>query len=154
MGVLDTLAQTLADTIDDMSVTFTDGNNASHTTAVKGYKWAPRDLDGAGPWGVIELPTVTRIGLDEAETQVGTKDWAVEFPVVFYIPLDEAAYAQALATAVVEDWLTAIDDNPFTADATVDDITVTDAGPAEIDADSSRPVVIYPTTVQLMKFVA
>ena len=153
MGALDDLAQTLVDTIDGLSVTFTDGDSTDHTVTVKGYKWAPRDLDGTGPWGVVEMPAVERIGLDEAETQLGTDDWTVEFPVVFYCALDEARYAQAQIVAVVEEWIAAIDSNPFAADASVDDITVIDAGPPEIDPDAARPLVIYPTTVQLLKFV-
>lgn len=155
MGVIDTLAQTLADTIDGLSVTFTDGDAIEHAdVAVKAYKWAPRDLDGTGPWGVVEMPAVNRIGLDERESQLGTLDWTVEFPVVFYCALDEARYAQAQIVAVIEEWISAIDDNPFSADATVDDISVIDAGPPEIVDDQARPVVVYPTTVQLLKFVA
>ena len=153
MGIIDTLAQTLADTAAGLSVTFTDGDAIEHTVTVKAYKWAPRDLDGTGPWAVVEMPAIGRIGLDEAETQLGTDDWTVTFPVVFYCALDEARYAQAQITAVVEEWITAVDANPFAADATVDDIAVTDAGPPEIEADAARPRVVYPTTVQLLKVV-
>lgn len=146
------LAATIVETLEAMNVTFDDGDANEHTTAVKGYKWAPRDLDTT-VCGVVELPTIQRVALDDAESQIGSRDWLYEFPVVFYIALDEARYAQAEAAQVIEDWVSAIDANPFSADPTVEDARVVSAGPPEIDADQSRPLIVYPTVLQIQKFV-
>jgi len=113
-----------------------------------GYKWAR--LDYNLPAGVVELPTVDR----RAEnSQLGSEDWDMEFPVVLYFDLSEAESSQELAAEQVEAFIAAVDANPSLGSATiVDDAVVTSAVPS-FDLDGARPMVVYTCTLELTKLV-
>lgn len=108
--------------------------------SVKGYRWAPHDLD-ALPAGVVELPRVRRRGTDEPERQLGSNDWFLDFPVVLYFDLSEAQFSQDQAVDTVEAFIKAVDANP-TLTATVEDAVVSEVEPSIVD-DKNRPLVAF-----------
>ena len=152
MGVIDTLADTLRSAAAGLAVSYVDRAGTTVSAPVKAYKWAPRDLDGSGPWAVVEVPTIERIGPDDRESQVGTKDWVIRFPVVWYAPLDDAYNAQALVVAALEAWTVAIDEDP-TTDPTIDHVGIDSVDQPELIEDQARPLLALQTTVLIRKFV-
>lgn len=120
------------------------------TEAVKGHAKPPRELD-ACPCGVVEIPTIERIDPDEAESQLGTNDWHIVFPVTLYVDLSEADYSIGQAIEFVEAWIKAIDADPQLS-GTVLDCKVTSAEPLVID-DTARPLLAYETSVAIWALV-
>ena len=138
--VLDPTAQKIADKLTALNL----------TVSVKGYKWAPVELD-AVPAGVVELPTLDRIEPDAKESQINATDWHIEYPVAIYHDLSEAVYSQAQAVETVEAFVKAIDADPQLA-GTVLDAKVTQAYP-EILEDEARPLVRYVCSVRVWQLV-
>lgn len=118
--VFDPVAEAIRDEIAGLST-------ASVPTVPKGHKWAPRDLDGTVA-GVVEMPRFERRDTDTPEPELGSNTWFIEYPVVLYFPLDEAARSQAVVIDTVEAFVKAIDANP-TLSQTVDDAVVTTGEP-------------------------
>ena len=148
-NTLDGLAANVVTVIQALSVGFT-VNATSYTSTVKGYSWAPRDLDKI-PAAVVEMPEVERVDVDTPESQLGSFDWRVTFPVVFYFELDEAARGQAQAVNVVEAFIKAIDASPTMGDNAIIDSKVVHAGPPEIIDDEARALIRYPCELRILK---
>lgn len=115
------------------------------------YKWAPGDLD-ALPAGVVEMPTITRTPVDEAEDHLGQNDWSTSWPVVLYFSLAEEPQAsQATAVETVEAFIAAIDADQDLGGA-VQEAKVTEAEP-EIVEEESRATIRYVCRVEALDFV-
>lgn len=124
---------------------------AASTENVKGYAKPPRELDSV-PCGVVEIPSIERVDPDTAESQLGTNDWHIVFPVVLYVDLSEADYSITQAIDFVEAWIKAIDADQ-TLGGAVFDCKVTSAEPLVID-DEARPLLAYETRVAVWALVA
>lgn len=135
--ILDPVADAIEDLIDGISL--------------NGHKWTPKDL-GAVPAGVVGLPRGNRVGVDEAESQLGSEDWYLTYPTALFFDLSEAQFSQAQAVEKLEAFISAIDDNPTLA-GTVLDAKVTNFE-AEIVQDTNRPLLSYVCDVEVLKPVA
>lgn len=150
MGILDDLAQALAD-LAATDVQFTLPTGGTYTTTTIGYVWAPKTI--TPPCAVVEMPAVRRADPEEPESQLGTNDWEVDFPVVFYFDLADPEYSQQQAVATVEAFIQAVDEDGNLGFPTVLDTKVVETGPPEIMGDQTRAQIVYPTRVSLLKLV-
>src|SRR4051794_32883300 len=91
-SVLDPIAGAIATVIGALSV----------SPSVRGTHWDPgvSGID-ALPTGIVGLPRIVRTGLDKADSQLGSKDWTITYPVALIFDLSEAQYSQAQAAEVV-----------------------------------------------------
>lgn len=124
------------------------------TPTIKVHKWDPgtAGIDSL-PAGVISVPTIRRVGVDEAESQLGTRDWIITFPVTLAFDLADPAFTQAQAIEYVEAFIKRIDtDNLQASDASILDAKVTLAEPSEV-VDQARPRLDYDCTVEVLKLV-
>lgn len=116
-------------------------------------KWAPGMGGFNLPGAVVALPDVTRVGVEQPETQLGTRDWLMSYRVVFYFDLADAKTAQAQAASVLEEWIQAIDSETLSvSDASIIDAKVTTSQPFQV-VDAPRPTLGYETTLELLKLV-
>lgn len=149
MPVVRPLAVELVALIDGLSVSFT-AAGTSHTSTVKGYLWDQPHFDRL-PCAMVRLPEISRTGVDEQESQLGSRDFILEFPVDFVVDLSKAEYSQEQLLASVEAFINAVDaDSPPLADNSVIDCKVTAVGRPE-QLEGSRSLLVYPTTVELLK---
>lgn len=152
------IAQALADVAGGLS-------GLANDATVKGILWAPRDTD-VRPAAVVEMPGIERTAADEAESQLGTRDVRLSFPVAFYFDLSEdVAYSQSQAVEVCEAYVDAIDaakepGQPLATDAISGGVIVVDAkgsfDPPEIfppEASSGRPAIRYVCRVEVLAFI-
>lgn len=124
------------------------------TPTVKSYRW---DIGTAGldalPAAIIGIPEVRRIAVEDFESQLGTRDWHMTFPIHIYVDLAEAVAAQIQAVAIVEAFIKAVDTDTLQAqDATIIDAKVIEAIPAEY-VDAARPMLAYECRLELLKLV-
>jgi hypothetical protein len=147
----------VATTLDDVAdkivaeldgLTFTDGGGT--TATCKSYKWNPRAYDQL-PVGTVGMPEVRRVGPDEAESQLGSDDWFLDYPVELAVALEEAVYAQATAISFLDAFIAAIDANQ-TLTSTVLDAKVVEAIPFA-EEDRNRPILGFECTVRVWKLV-
>lgn len=151
---VNTSAAAIKTVIEGLSVQF-EANGQTHTQAVKAYRWQPPDIDQL-PAGLIELPAIDRGELDEGESELGARDLTLTFPVEFICDMTSAPeYVQALALAVVCDFIDALDQDGLADDPDVWDVKATRAEQPDLAEDRSRkkPVLIYPATVEVFKKV-
>lgn len=153
-----TLADSLIDLIEGLTVSFT-ANGTAHTSTIKGYRWLKKEYDQL-PAAVVELPAIDRTGIDEGESQIGTRDFLVRFPIDFLFDLDDAVYAQEQAIATVEAFIDAVDDAagpwspPPLGDSTIQDMKVVEAGDPSFETDQNRAYLVFPTVVEVLKFTS
>jgi hypothetical protein len=120
--------------------------------SVKGYLWSPRQMTKV-PAGVVEIPSVGRVGPDEAESQLSSDDWNVTYPVVLYVDATRADTSQAALVEFLEDFIAAIDANPSLTN-TVLDAKVLSAEPFLDLTEQARPLVGYECEVAVLKLVS
>jgi hypothetical protein len=78
------------------------------------------------PCAVVGIPTIGRVGLDQSESQLGSRDWFVTFPVTLYFDLADATATATLAIEYVEAFIKSVDTESLqAADGTVLDSKVT-----------------------------
>lgn len=131
---------------------------------VKGILWAPRDTD-VRPAAVVEMPSIDRVAADEGESQIGTRDARLRFPVAFYFDLSEdVTYSQDQAAEVIEAFVDALDAaveaGPLSPQQLSGDVIIVDAktsvDPPEIfppEASSGRPVIRYVCRAEVLAFI-
>lgn len=152
--------------IGEALVAVADGlSGLANGATVKGILWAPRDTD-VRPAAVVEMPGIERVAADEAESQIGTRDVRLSFPVPFYFDLSEdLAYSQSQAVEVVEAFVDAIDaatnaGQPLGPDVLSGGVIVIDAkasvDPPEImppEGSSGRPAIRYVCRAEVLAFI-
>src|SRR5256885_9395778 len=116
--IIDPVAQSLADILAALGV----------SPSVTAHKWEP-SATGTLPSGVVELPQFRRRAADRAESQVGTRDWKLIYPVVIYVDYTDAVAAQAQVAEIAEAFAIAVDADE-TLGATVLDAKVIEADPS------------------------
>jgi hypothetical protein len=105
------------------------------------------------PCAVVGIPTLGRVALDEPESQLGSRDWFVTFPVTLYFDLADATATSQLAIEYVEAFIKSVDTESLqAADGTVLDSKVTRAEPAEF-VDTHRPLLAYECDLEIWKLV-
>lgn len=132
---------------------------------VKGIRWAPRDTD-TRPAAVVEMPAIERVAADERESQIGTRDVRLTFPVAFYFDLGEdPAFGQEQAVEVVAGYIDAIDaatndGQPLEGSAFGGAVIVIDAKASadapEIfppEASSGRPAIRYVCQTEVLGLI-
>lgn len=144
MAVLDPVAVLIATLAEGLSV----------SPPVKGYSHDPgfAGLDSL-PAAVVGLPTIQRTGVDEAETQFGTDDWYISYPVSLIFDLADLTVTHDQATQTVEAFIRAIDTASLSvSDASILDAKVTEATPTQV-VDDARPVLTYELKLEVHKIV-
>lgn len=115
---------------------------------VKAYTWAPASLDRV-PAAVIEAPEVSRRDIEGAESQLGSNDWLLTFPVTLYVLLDEPVAAQTAAVDGLEQFVQAVDADAGLGIAGVIESRVVTGEPAVID-DQQRALYAYECRVEVL----
>ncbi len=122
-----------------------------YTPVVKAYVWAPRDLDQL-PALVVEPPAGQRTDPDEAESQLYTRDWDLEFTCTFYTDLAEAYAAQDRLVDLAELYVLAIDADEQLGGLCNSAKVTSFAKPAELE-DQARSLLFVEMTVGVQMFV-
>ena len=105
------------------------------------------------PCAVVGIPKIGRVSVDQSESQLGTRDWFVTFPVTLYFDLADATATAKLALEYVEAFIKQVDTESMqAADGTVLDSKVTNAEPAEI-VNAHRPLLAYECDLEIWKLV-
>lgn len=119
-------------------------------TLQQAHLWEPKDL--APPAASVGVPGLQRTDPDEAESQLGSDDWNLDFTVSLYFDLAHAAKAQQSMVDALEEFTDAID-----ADASLGGIvleaSVTEATPF-VEKERKRPLVGYEVTVSVVRLVS
>jgi hypothetical protein len=142
--VTDPIAEALKTTIEGIS-----------SLTIKVYKWPPKsgDLDtGVAPAAVIWSsprsagPTPTR-----PRTTLAENDWNYTFPVTFYFDLGDASFSQGQAVEAIEAFIKAIDANQDLTGTCQEAKAMADQ--PEYFEGEAKPIIRWPTRVQILKFV-
>jgi hypothetical protein len=123
------------------------------TVSVNAYSVDPgfAGLDSL-PVAVIGLPQLERTEPDESESQIGSFDYKLEYPVTFLFDLGDSATAQAQALDTVEKFVAAIDAAQLSAaDPSIVDAKVVRSDPGEV-VDAARPLLSYSCTLRVLKY--
>lgn len=144
---LEPLANAIATQIATLSLTLAD-------EPLKAY---PHDPGYAGldviPCAVIGIPAITRVGVDQPESQLGARDWFIEWPVNLYFDIADPVFTSQQAIETVEAFIKLIDTESLqAADGTVLDAKVTESVPVEY-VDQARPLMVYECKLEIWKLV-
>jgi len=118
----------------------------------KVYVWPPRELDKV-PAAVVELPVITRTGVDQAEDHLGQTDWTLTYPVIFYFDLAKAEVDADKAADVVEAFVLAIDADQSLGGLCQEAKVIAVEEPEFGVEINSRTLIRWPTRVEVLKFV-
>lgn len=138
--VFDPVATELKAVIEGMSL----------SPVVKVYKWLPRQFSGAGPFAIIELPDYVGVEPEGVQTQMGTWDWEMTFPVTFYFGHLDTVNAQAASVEYLESFIKAIHANQ-SLNGVADEASVVEAKALYL-TDDSRSWVAYETQVRVIRY--
>ena len=127
------------------------------TQTVKGFKWQQSDLDTV-PAGVVGIPDIRRQSPNDREPQMNSWGWYLDFPLRFYVDLDEPNRAANEIMDIVEAFIKAID-----ADETLGGLIgvghdgvprVTSAQPFEqLDTEQNRSLMACELRVEVPRLV-
>ncbi len=99
------------------------------------------------PCVVVDIPEINRRNVEEGESEVGSYDWRLTYPVGIFVELRESGAAHLYARHAAELFIRAIDES-FELAALVTDAVVTNARP-EYELERERPAVLYVCTVDV-----
>lgn len=117
------------------------------------YWPAPKRIEKT-PALVIDLPTIERIRAEEAEREMGRRDYQMTFGLSLYFSLTDAETAQLRAAEMLELVIARIDAHPTLDLAGVSDARLFQSEP-DIDAsDQAKPLLRYRCSVDLVAQVA
>lgn len=108
------------------------------------------------PAAEIELPDLARTAPEEAESQLGSDDWDLEFPVTIWVDLTRPTEAQVRLKDYLEAWIAAVDADRQLADL---DVQIVDASVVSaervyaVGEGRSRGLVGYETVVMVHALV-
>lgn len=103
------------------------------------------------PAAVVDLPDFGRREEEEGESEVGSYDWHLTYPVGIYYELNEAGKAHRQIRQAAELFIKAIDQS-HELGALVTDVVVSGARP-EYELGGSRALIIYECTVKVFCIV-
>lgn len=113
------------------------------------HLWEPKDL--RPPAGAVGVPVIKRTPPDEADSQLGTVDWILDYTVSLYFDLANVAKAQQAMVDAVEDFIDVVDADPSLGGNALE-ASVTNAEPF-VERDRKRPLVGYEITVSVIRLV-
>ena len=114
--------------------------------------WANKQLRfGRAGAAEIEIPDIARTSLEQAESQLGSDDWELEFPVSIWVSMTEPHTAQTRLVALVEAWIAAVDYD-IQLGGTVLEARVTEARRV-YGTSGHHELVGYETTLSVLKLV-
>lgn len=111
--------------------------------------WEPPTI--RPPMGTVGTPSVRRTPPDQAESQLSTNDWYVDYLVSLYFDITRAQAAQQRMVTALIDFTEAIDADPSLA-GTVFEAAVTSAEPFFEDG-RNRPLIGYQITVATLSLI-
>lgn len=115
--------------------------------------WAQPGLRfGAAGAAEIEIPDIDRTPLERSESQLGSNDWDLEFPVAIWVNLTEAEISQKRLVALVEAWIAAVDADIHLGGLVLE-ARVTHAARVYGTTANNVPLVGYETAVAVLKLV-
>jgi hypothetical protein len=121
--------------------------------ALKGV-WPPRMGLPDLPCVEIEVPErITRTEPDEAESQIGSEDWHIDFTATIYFDLREPVAAQLRLIEALELWIAAVDADRSLGAASTLDASVVSAERVYPEDDQQRSLIAYATTVRVWRLV-
>lgn len=126
--------------------------NLAVTPSVKAYATDPglAGLDQL-PAAILGLPTIQRTEPDQAELQIGAKDWNLQIPVLFVFDLGDTATAQTQALDTIEKFIQAVDTGTLSqSDPLIVDAKVAQSEPGEL-VDDARPLLTYDCQLRLLR---
>ena len=114
-------------------------------------------LEG-NPIAVVGIPTIDRGDID-SDSQLGSRDWVLGYPVRLYVNLEVPDEAQTLLQDTCEAFMRAIDaDDQLASIATVNMVPqaarAIEALPGEIVGETSRPRLFYDVLVRVHALTA
>lgn len=124
---------------------------SEHVDGFTGVLWERRAFDSPRP-AAVGVPTFRRRQPDEAESQLGSTDWALEYPISFYLSFENATADQGRMVTALQQFGAAIDADP-SLDGTVFDSAITEGVPF-VEQDNDRPQGGYQVTVAALKLVS
>lgn len=139
--VIDPIAQALAALAETITV---------NSETLKGV-WPPQKGLPSVPCVEFEIPRVTWVDVDQAQTQLGADDWTFDFPAVIWFDLRQAEAAQQRLVAALEQWRVAV--GTTNLDGLCQEAAVTAAEPVYDVTDAARPLIGYETTVRVWALV-
>jgi len=140
--VVKPIAQNIASLITGLAV----------TPSMVGVVWGPRELPQI-PCGVVRPPTIGRTEPKGEESQLGSDDWDLSYPVTLYFEFDEASKSQDQAVEIVEAFIKAVDANPdLDTNGIADEASVVSAEPVIVD-DQTRALFAYDCRIVLTTLV-
>lgn len=145
------MASTIIDPLADALAALAGGITVNGT-ALKGV-WPPRLGVPDVPCVEIEIPTVRRSDVEEAESQLGADDWTLDFTATIHFDMREAVTAQQRIVEALEAWIAAVDADRSLGIASVLDASVVSAEPLYDLTDEQRPLIGYVTTVRVWRLV-
>jgi hypothetical protein len=110
------------------------------------------------PCAEIEVPNGNRNDPEQSESQLGSDDWNLEFPVTLWVDLHRATEAQIRLKDLLEAFIVAVDSDrslglaPATVGFTLDDASVV-SFERVYQLERDRQLVGYETTVAVLALV-
>lgn len=155
------MASTVIDPIAAGIKTVAAAVTATGSVTVKAFKWAPNagDTDRL-PAAVVYTPRLQRtaVGPDIPETQLGTRDLLLDFPVHFYFDADDREFAAAQIAEVIEGFINAIDASLHVGNGLnlteAEDAKVTEADEPIVTERNNRTIWEVRTRVQIIAYIA
>ena len=114
------------------------------------YLWERENFDQL-PAAAVGVPVFKRHGPDEAESQLHTLDWILEYPISFYLDLTNAYSDQQKMVEGLQAIAVALDTDPSLG-GTVFDAAITEGTPF-VEEGRARPLTGYQITVAALKLV-
>lgn len=123
---------------------------------VKAYTWQT-GMSGIGalPAAIVDAPTIERTEVEQAESQLGSNDWTMTFPVYIFVDLKVAKTAASRIVEIVEAFVKAIDAGGLTvSDPSIIEAKVVSSTPLDAEDQQARPLLAYDCRVEVLKLVA
>ncbi len=117
---------------------------------LKGELWEPKTV--SPPAGAVGVPVIRRTNPDEAESQLHSDDWFLDFGVSLYFDLAKAQPAQQGMVDAAEAFIAAIDADTSLGIDPLLEAKVTDCQPF-VEQDRRRPLCGYEITVSTHRLV-
>lgn len=113
------------------------------------HLWEPREI--RPPAVSVGTPSLRRRGPDEAESQLSTFDYWIDYPCSLYCDLSKALESQQEMVNGLVAIVAAVDADPSLG-GTVLDAVVSEADPF-VEQDRNRPLVGYQFTVSTLSLI-
>lgn len=145
------MASTIIQPVADRLKTLLEGLALPTSLKVPASGWQ-RDHLAKLPAAEIELPDIGRTDIEEAESQLGSNDWDLDFVVSLWFDLREPTVAQQRLAEAIEKWVAAVDGESWASVPGVLEAKVLRAERV-YQLEKQRTLVGYETTVRVFRLV-